>query len=426
MSPRASFTPALSAAIVVAVLAAACTAPPARGRVSERAPASAATGVAPGTPGAGGKGFRGAWDYLYPDDPPERHRPVTVAADESGPWRLRLLADYGVFDQITCVVATAPGVAWAFGFDETWRGRLVALRWDGARWTRYASAQRAYPVAAAASGPDDVWLLLRGARRGQVLHWDGARWAPVGGGGSFARLGSAGRGRAWALDGKEPAIRLSDGGPWRRVPGPGTGMAVRALSVPASGTYWAVTDDMRRGRTALYRRAPSGSWEPVAFGGALPKDTRENSLGLQGVVAASDSDVWTYGTYGARPDPEGDGAPVRDPFAAHWDGRAWRPVAVPKGWRFTDAAVTDGQGGLRAVVASTTGDEDAVAAETAVLSLTPTGPATPAEPKIAGGRVVLRGLARVPGTHRFWAVGAAFPVSPDMSASTSAIYGWRP
>ncbi len=43
-----------------------------------------------------------------------------------------------------------------------------------------------------------------------------------------------------------------------------------------------------------------------------------------------------------------------------------------------------------------------------------------------GGRVVLRGLARVPGTHRFWAVGAVFPVSPEMSASTSVIYGWRP
>ncbi len=59
-------------------------------------------------------------------------------------------------------------------------------------------------------------------------------------------------------------------------------------------------------------------------------------------------------------------------------------------------------------------------------AVTPTGPATPAEPKIAGGRVVLRGLARVPGTHRFWAVDAAFPESPEMSASTSVVYGRRP
>ncbi|MEV4461291.1 hypothetical protein [Microbispora sp. NPDC049633] len=39
----------------------------------------------------------------------------------------------------------------------------------------------------------------------------------------------------------------------------------------------------------------------MSFGGVLPKDTAENSLELQGVVAASDADVWAYGTYGTRP-----------------------------------------------------------------------------------------------------------------------------
>ncbi|WP_327046538.1 hypothetical protein OG320_01130 [Microbispora sp. NBC_01189] len=427
MSPRALPVPALSAAVAVAVLSAACTASPARERMSARASSPAGTDASPATPEASEAGFRGAWDYLYPDHPSGRHRPVTLPVDESGPWRLRLVADYGVFDLVSCVVATAPGSAWAFGTDGRWRGRLVALRWDGTRWTRYAWDRRADPVAAAASGPDDVWLLLREAHRGQVLHWDGVRWAPVGGGASFFRLGSAGRGRAWALNGRESAVWLSDGGPWRRVPGPGAGIP-QVLSVSASGTYWAINDDRRRQglRTALYRGAPGGRWQPVAFGGALPKDTAENSLQLQGVVAASDADVWAYGTYGTRPDPEEHSDLVRHPVAAHWDGRAWRAVAVPNGWRFTDAAVPDGRGGLRVVVASTTGDEDAVEAETAVLSLTPAGLATPAGPRIPGGRVVLRGLARVPGTHRFWAVGAAFPAATEMSASTSVIYGWRP
>ncbi|MBO4275946.1 hypothetical protein GSF24_35870 [Microbispora triticiradicis] len=189
-----------------------------------------------------------------------------------------------------------------------------------------------------------------------------------------------------------------------------------------------INDDKRRGgsHTVLYRSAPGGRWERVAFGGALPKGTAEQSLELQGVAAASDADVWVYGTYGTRPNPEEYSDLVRDPVAAHWDGRAWRAVAVPKGWRFTDAAVPDGRGGLRVVVASTTGDEDAAEAETAVLSLTPSGPATLAEPWIPRGRVVLRGLARVPGTHRFWVVGAAFPAATEMSASTSVIYGWRP
>lgn len=99
---------------------------------------------------------------------------------------------------------------------------------------------------------------------------------------------------------------------------------------------------------------------------------------------------------------------------------------MPKGWWFTDAAVADGQGGLRVVVRSATDDEDAVEAETTVLSLTPTGPATPAEPRIPGGPVVLRGLSRVPGTQRERAVGAAFPAAREMPASTSVIYGWRP
>ncbi|WP_204055870.1 hypothetical protein [Microbispora corallina] len=419
MSPRALPAPALAVAAAVAVLTAACATPHARERGSARPPATASA-----TPGTG---FRGAWDYLYPDNPPAEHRPVTVPADESGPWRLRVLADYGVFDEMTCVVATAPGAAWAFGVTGTQRSHPVALRWDGARWTRYDLAQTtAAPVAAAASGPDDVWLMLRAGRHGgQVLHWDGARWSPAGDG-SFASLGSAGRGQAWALSGEDTAVWLSEGGPWRWMPGPGARLAVQALSVPPSGTYWAVTKDMRRWDSGLYRRPPGGRWQPVGFGGALPADTRENSLDLQGVVAASDGDVWAYGTYGRRPDPEGDGDPVRDPIAAHWDGRAWRAVAVPEGWRFTGAAVVDGHGGLRAVVASTIGDEDAVAADTAVLTLTPTGPATSAEPPIPGGRVVLRGLARVPGTGRFWAVGAAYPAAPDMSASTSVVYGWRP
>ncbi|MFC7647484.1 hypothetical protein ACFQX6_48430 [Streptosporangium lutulentum] len=139
-----------------------------------QSPASAAT-TATGTPGASPssspsedeKYVTGAFDYLYPDSPATGKDPVTVPL-VGEPWRLAHLADYGVFDSLSRVVAPAEDDAWAFGQTETWKGAPFALRWDGWQWVRSAlpDGLKGSVVDAGSAAPDDVWMLAapRGPR----------------------------------------------------------------------------------------------------------------------------------------------------------------------------------------------------------------------------------------------------------------------
>jgi hypothetical protein len=350
---------------------------------------------------------------------------TTVMPTDGQGWQLSHRADYSTFDMFRRVVAPAHDDAWAFGDADNRDRSPFAARWDGRQW-----APSALPAGisgrigdAGGSAPDDVWLFVNGRRISTALHWNGHGWMvrarlPF----QTRKIKVLDRTRLWALPGDTPTSVWSfDGTDWRQVPFP-DGVDGWAIDATPSGTLWAVgAFDTSGLRSSGLFRLDGDRWTRVPLGRALPADDDVWYLSLEGVVASGDDDIWVLGNRRERHDAAGEIELRRRPrpVAAHWDGRSWRAVAVPGRW--TPAyAVSDGKGGVHAVVGPNPEEADAVAPTSALLSLTADGSASVSAPEVTGGRPHLTAVARAPGT--LWAVGAIFPAELTEASSTSVIY----
>lgn len=175
------------------------------------------------------------------------------------------------------VAAVARDDVWAVGGDESDLSEgpapPVVLHWDGSGWSEVETpvpGDNPYVGSAvAASGPDDVWVVARGAGPNfeeipsEVLHWDGSTWSRVAlpqTGGSVLRLAAvdapspddvwvAGAEVDPASGVSTPVVLHFDGVAWAAVPlpvaaadGQGRILAVREIG----GQVWAI------GFTALH------------------------------------------------------------------------------------------------------------------------------------------------------------------------------
>ncbi|MFI6317499.1 hypothetical protein ACIBG8_08265 [Nonomuraea sp. NPDC050556] len=305
------------------------------------------------------------------------------------------------------MVAVAPDDLWAFGRTGTDRnGRPYALRGDGEHWTPSPLPEQAKGgvLDAAASGPADVWLITGSTRNPTVFRGDGKSWAAQDGLPYGTRIEALDATHAWAYwPGAVDQIWFHDGAAWRPTALP-DGVALQAFDATSPGDLWAVGSTP----TGVFR-SDGSRWTQVRH-----LDWAANVL-----VAAAPDDVWIMGNRIPPPVEEREVEPLTVPLAAHWDGHSWRQIDLPQQWRPL-RAVADGRGGVRVLVAPNPPDDDAVAPTTAILSLSATGTEEVSAPMIFGGRVSLNGLAVVGDT--VWAVGAAYPASVTLSASTSVVY----
>jgi hypothetical protein len=128
---------------------------------------------------------------------------------------------------------------------------------------------------------------------------------------------------------RHPLVEHWDGTQWRLAPYPvfiRGGELVSLSDVPTTGVIWAVgigttSTSSLRTRSAYW---DGTAWHPVA----MPPDPLPDSSELIGVEALAADDVWAVGTNGGG---EHGSAPFPsvDPFAEHWDGHAWRIVNLP-------------------------------------------------------------------------------------------------
>jgi hypothetical protein len=344
--------------------------------------------------------------------------PVAAATGEiaaSPAWRAvagaRLQAGAALLD----LAATGPRDAWAVGYKEGAEdgdGTPALQHWDGTRWTqRPVSASDAWHlVGVSAGGPDDVWI-VGNAGSAYAAHWNGSRWTgshPFGVAEDYflSDVAIAG-GHAW-LVGRNPSQGMIM--EWR---GRGFRNALHAdgyfTAVAAGpGDVWAVGTDAAAtsGKPGLpmvwHGSAVSGpeiqSWErgrtPEIAGGVL-----------RGVWMITPSDVWAVGS--ASPSGDAPEAPV----VLHWNGTSWQKieVPVPRGRLDGVTAFRSGDVWISGVDADHSGQ---------VLFLHFDGRAwTPSYGPLfrrqrenqqypQSDDVGRTGIARVPGTHRLWAVGS--------------------
>ncbi|MFI6317457.1 hypothetical protein ACIBG8_08050 [Nonomuraea sp. NPDC050556] len=308
-------------------------------------------------------------------------------------WEVIRLHDYGGCDSMLTLVPLSRSDVWAFGQtdpidDECAGGGVhpVAQHWDGRAWKTARLPGPIYGTATSggASAPGDVWAFTSSdTGEAHALRFDGSRWRDTTAPGmrGFDQGLVLGRHHVWTFG---SGTWFWNGHRWRRATAP---FVPTQLSAASQTDVWAV--DAER-----VMRFNGTTWRRVRPGSAVPKATS-----LTGVLAISAKDVWIFG---------------EPAVAAHFDGSAWTSVPVPlpyRGWTLGQA-VADGAGGIRLLAHPENGTS-------VVLSRSASGQWTTSAPRVAGNKVDLWGLARIPGTKEIWAVGSVWRTEDD---HTSAVF----
>ncbi|MEV6040751.1 hypothetical protein AB0L65_57255 [Nonomuraea sp. NPDC052116] len=399
--------------VVLAVAVAACTTP--SGSVSGSESATPTSGRStPTVP------------VLEEDEDDETPTPgplVTPTAGGSG-WRYAYISEHEHADSnLTDVIATGRKDAWAVGVDD---GSLLVLRYDGSRW-RQVDPPRGLGelpsdarVLAAASAPDNVWLLVPTISSADgmdtdttAVRWDGSRWRKIPGKlETVADLEVFAPDDVWTVYGVERRhARRWDGRVWRKVRLPAE---AESISGTGPSDLWAVgarysgpgiTRDEGSQPAAMHW--DGRSWRLVStptYAFAAPKPP-EGGAGLYSVLALAAGDVWAVGEHTfnhGEVDTEPDDPP---PVLLHWDGRQWTRRKAPTFGYCCPLPAPDRSGGILLAVGSPgLGDS---------WRLSPDGRRTGVRrlPFIPGQKrdrrmFALEALAGMPGPRTVWAVGS--------------------
>ncbi|MFK8845364.1 hypothetical protein [Streptomyces sp. Ac-502] len=250
---------------------------------------------------------------------------ASAAAASAPGWSAVPVPDARPGARLYGVAAAGPGLAWAVGVEglgNVGEGTAVALRWDGAAWSRTDLGQLAStgPLTAVTSaGSRAAWAVGAG---GLLLAWDGTTWQKTpypgqgGSGTTVTDVAAASDGRAWASgrhDGRAGLLHW-DGRHWRwcaplpdaAAPTPGH------VHVTPGGEVWVYGDVIARW---------DGAWT------VIPRTTGIRST-VSGLLPVAHDDIWLTGYgYGIGGPP---GKPPGVVFE-RWDGTRWSPVKAPYG-----------------------------------------------------------------------------------------------
>jgi hypothetical protein len=234
--------------------------------------------------------------------------------------------------QLTGLVATADGAAWAFG-DPTNRqlsGPLaVVLRWNGRTWTQvsYADSGFYYIESMAAVSASDAWMsgysAVNGAVGTLILHWNGASWTRVpcpdqGGSSEITGMAASSADSAWVSSVGVPGNGVSvlpflhwNGHTWKAVPNPApANTSFTGMAAAPAGDAWAVgftfngTKHVTRTRTLLLQ------WNGTDWT-RIPTPSAGSFAALESVTAVSGSNAWAVGVSNGKT------------LILHWNGKEW-------------------------------------------------------------------------------------------------------
>jgi hypothetical protein len=354
-------------------------------------------------------------------------------AQTASPPGWRVYADVQA-DELTNVVADAPGDAWATGMQQNAPGSLtfqpLVVHWNGHTWRQvtlpsavaktFGSSTQNFPVGA--SSASDMWAF---GQYGQWLHWNGHNWtagtmAPPAPGGPEPDITATqvfSPSDVWAFgtfktrtSQQASYVAHFDGHRWRLFSLPGA-FGVTTASAVARDDIWIMRAAAgTSGPSAAVSRWNGRTWQNVPLPPALTK-----AYLLYGIVALSARDVWVGGEQNISP------ANVTPGVAAHWNGRTWKIDKFPPDPAYSGDAlmdmVSDGHGGVWALGTTGPGEPDWV------LWHYTGGKWSAIVPAISGAHQVVGQLAFVPHTTSVWAVGTREPINSSSGAGMILLNG---
>jgi hypothetical protein len=226
-------------------------------------------------------------------------------------WIHTALPEYGTGSYLDAVDAVSATDVWAVGYYDTASSQCQTLleRWNGTTWTRVPSPASTRPAEAATAPAGPAQLALTGT--------------------FLQGVSGTSASSAWAVGydvvASPPVYSVSvilrwNGTNWARVPSPdpggGTNVYLNAVTSLSPTDAWAVGYDTTAagGTQPLVAHWNGTRWTLVT----APNPAKGGFLDLDGVSAASPSDVWAVGTYGNQ-----------KTLALHWNGTSWAQVATP-------------------------------------------------------------------------------------------------
>jgi len=254
-------------------------------------------------------------------------------------WTVVPTPNHGTNNVLLGISADSENDIWAVG-------DLVSLHFNGNTWT-------AIPVVGVNSGtesdslrgvaalsPTDVWAVgsrFIGASQHNIAlieHFDGTKWSVTASQSgnvlnavqaiSSTDIFAVGSSGADNSSFSNALVEHFDGTQWKVVPTPlipkGIGITLNHLAIISPTDIWAVGSSGGLLPTAPFAVHFDGkNWKPVAV--ATPSAPKFASL--LGVTAIASNDVWAVGLF------EGKGAAAESTLTEHWDGKTWTPVPSP-------------------------------------------------------------------------------------------------
>jgi hypothetical protein len=226
-------------------------------------------------------------------------------------WAQTALPEYGTGSYLDAVDALSAADVWVAGCYDTASSQCQALleRWNGKTWTRVPSPASIGPASTAAAPARPTETALTGTFLTGVSGTSASSVWAVG----------------YDVVASPPVYSVSvilhwNGTGWARVPSPdpggGTNVYLNAVtSLPPTGAWAVGYYTTAAGQTkALTARWNGTRWTLVT----APNPANGGFLSLNGISAASASDIWAVGTYGNQ-----------KTLALHWNGVRWTQVATP-------------------------------------------------------------------------------------------------
>jgi hypothetical protein len=296
-------------------------------------------------------------------------------ATGSPPWRVVKVFATTPVPHLRAVTASGPGNAWAAGVSAS---AVVVKRWNGRGW-RGVPVPARFNVAPGffagddevigSSSPRNVWTFPQvntaSGTANFALRWNGSSWRTFRLRGTLGIFHTAvfGRDDAWAF-GQAPARKQGlgfgppyvirfNGSSWRRVSMPGTPLDVSPLSARDIWAFGPTTKTAINTGTAQDRVAMhwnGKAWRTLA----VPRYRLSGHRALvQAVIALGRDDLWAV--EGVAGPACGCEPPSGGLILAHWNGRRWREVRRDPADILEGSISSDGHGGVDASAAPSVG-----------------------------------------------------------------------
>ena len=229
--------------------------------------------------------------------------------------------------QLSAVVAVANDDVWAVGIDGWGLGRLVAVHWDGRRWTVVPTPR--LPGHGALSGivafsADDVWAVGQSGTVDEpeqplVMRWNGHQWrvvdlravAPEAS--ALYAIGGTSARDVWAVGAQNldahffnysALILRWDGRAWTNLAS-ALGSPGSAVDARSPNDIWTVHGSSETGSGVVHWKDPGRA--SVAYDS--PR------FDLNDIAAVSQRSVWAVGYRSYSP---------ARPLVVHWNGKSWQ------------------------------------------------------------------------------------------------------